>query len=521
MNCSECKKELLDNAKFCRFCGAEQSIESNNNISNVSKPSENACKKCGGSLSNNAKFCKHCGTNADVLDVATLPIAETPKVAAVSTTAGSNKIESEVVSNKVNSPSLSGVEVSSRKVGISGTQIAIGLVAIALLGIFAFVTKSNNSSTPAVITSAQQAVLKQAEDDAAQKKLIETADTSAVLACTFNINRIIYNLVFNNGRVPPSIDIIGFYLQAKTQLHGLKLVQSEQTQSTVIAFNGTGIDGESLKRLPLCVEKVPLTFTDGTKEDYLVAYLYDSQNSNYLSIQPIAPDESAKLIEWYNKVAAKNVRAFGSLPNTSADYVAEVTKPQTQEQNDAIAVDPAKLAEDEAEQKKMADDEAKRIAEEEKAAAVADAEEQKRLAHEEKMALLQQQKEDKAKRADELKKAREELALAKLQASTEQEKLNAEHARLEREAKANTQSSSVQQSPTASATAPLPQVAQGKFKAKFKGFLGMKVATRYYPTEEMKNQALQLWKDEGKILEPNGSVTTLTKDNQAAEALGQ
>ena len=66
---------------------------------------------------------------------------------------------------------------------------------------------------------------------------------------------------------------------------------------------------------------------------------------------------------------------------------------------------------------------------------------------------------------------------------------------------------------------PSPQDVNGKFKAKFKGFLGIKVATRYYQTEEMKNEALRLWKAEGKILEPDGTITTLKSENQAADSI--
>lgn len=364
-NCTSCSKELVPNAKFCQFCGVTQVIKPQpvNETPTVTKVNAvPACKKCGNELIPNAKFCKHCGTNVDAPHVATLPITETPKIAAVNTTV-SSKIESELVSNKVGSPSFNSVDVNNKKTGISGIQITIGLVAIILLAIFAYITKSNNSAPPVIVTPAPAVVV-----------------------------------------APPPV---------------------------------------------------------------------------------VAP---------------------------------AVTPP--------AEVDPAqqaalKQAEDEAAQKKLADDDAKRVAEEEKAAAVADAEEQKRLAHEEKIALLQQQKDEKIKRADELKKAREDLALAKLQANTEQEKLNAEHARLEREAKANAQPATpqpVQQTPATSAT---PQAAQGKFQAKFRGFLGVKVATRYYATEDMKNEAMKLWKAEGKILEPDGSITIVKQENKAAEALGQ
>ena len=360
-NCCNCSKELVPNAKFCKFCGATQAVQPQpvNEIPAVTKVNAApACKKCGNELIPNAKFCKHCGTNVDAPHVATLPITETPKVSTVNTTASSNKIESEVVSNKVNSPSINSVEVTNRKAGISGVQIAIGLAAIILLAIFAYITKSNNSAAPAIVTPTPAAA--------------------------------------------------------------------------------------------------------------------------------VAPPPTA----------------------------APVVTPQAE-------VDPAqqaalKQAEDEAAQKKLADDEAKRIAEEEKAATVADAEEQKRLAHEEKMTLLQEQKDEKIKRADELKKAKDELALAKLKAGIQQAKRDEELARIEA-----LSAPVAQQTPTTSTAPPLPQATQGKFQAKFRGFLGLKVATRYYATEDMKNEAIKLWKAEGKILEPDGSITIVKQENKAAEALGQ
>jgi hypothetical protein len=37
----------------------------------------------------------------------------------------------------------------------------------------------------------------------------------------------------------------------------------------------------------------------------------------------------------------------------------------------------------------------------------------------------------------------------------------------------------------------------------------------------MKNRALQLWKDEGKILEPDGTITVMQQENKAEELLNK
>ncbi len=54
-------------------------------------------------------------------------------------------------------------------------------------------------------------------------------------------------------------------------------------------------------------------------------------------------------------------------------------------------------------------------------------------------------------------------------------------------------------------TTPIP--AANGYTAKFKGAFGRVVAKRTYPTKEMKNRALDLWKKDGTLLEPDGSVT--------------
>jgi hypothetical protein len=47
-----------------------------------------------------------------------------------------------------------------------------------------------------------------------------------------------------------------------------------------------------------------------------------------------------------------------------------------------------------------------------------------------------------------------------------------------------------------------------EYPAKFKGAYGKVEERRTYPTEEMKNKAVDLWDREGKILEPDGTITT-------------
>ena len=59
MICPECKKEISDTAKFCRFCGSKiEKIE-------VSKPEPEGknCPFCGKVVAQKAKFCKFCGGN--------------------------------------------------------------------------------------------------------------------------------------------------------------------------------------------------------------------------------------------------------------------------------------------------------------------------------------------------------------------------------------------------------------------------------------------------------------------------
>jgi hypothetical protein len=224
-------------------------------------------------------------------------------------------------------------------------------------------------------------------------------------------------------------------------------------------------------------------------------------------------------------IAKSNDIALPAILTTpSSPVAAEPPAAELQAEVDTAQQAALKQAEYEIEQKKLAEEEAKRLEEAEKTTAIADAEEQKRLEHEEKLFLLEQQKEENAKRASELKKAREEFELAKLQAKSEGERLVAESASLSKEIKAILQATTpqpVQQPSATSIPATPPTAIQGNFKAKFKGFLGLKVATRYYATEEMKNRALQLWKDEGKILEPDGTITVLQQENKAEVLLNK
>lgn len=54
---------------------------------------------------------------------------------------------------------------------------------------------------------------------------------------------------------------------------------------------------------------------------------------------------------------------------------------------------------------------------------------------------------------------------------------------------------------------PAPAAPAKTYPAKFKGAFGKVVERRTYPTEEMKNRAVNMWDREGKILEPDGTIT--------------
>ena len=164
----------------------------------------------------------------------------------------------------------------------------------------------------------------------------------------------------------------------------------------------------------------------------------------------------------------------------------------------------ADQATDAADQQKLAD--------EEKEATRLLAVEQARVEHEEKLQKLQEQAAAKAARAEELKKARTELAAAKLEAKQQEAKLAEEQAQ-----QAKVESETAQNVQATSQPAPSPQAT---FKTKFKGFLGVTVTKREYPTQEMKDKALQIWKSEGKVLELDGSLTSLdSSSNPAADTI--
>lgn len=78
MKCHKCANALVDGARFCRLCGADQSkgpiAESDSATSpipqNVSESTKNTCAKCGTEMLTNAAFCRNCGTK-----VAGAPVA--------------------------------------------------------------------------------------------------------------------------------------------------------------------------------------------------------------------------------------------------------------------------------------------------------------------------------------------------------------------------------------------------------------------------------------------------------------
>lgn len=186
-----------------------------------------------------------------------------------------------------------------------------------------------------------------------------------------------------------------------------------------------------------------------------------------------------------------------------------VSPPVIPAQAETVEAEP--IAQPEADQ--AADAAAQQIlADEEKEATRLLAVEQARVEHEEKLQKLQEQAAAKAARAEDLKKAREELAAAKLEAKQQEAKLAEEQAQ-----QAKVQSETAQNVQATSQPAPSPQA---KFKTKFKGFLGVTVTKREYPTQEMKDKALQIWKSEGKVLELDGSLTSLdSSSNPAADTI--
>ena len=66
--CSNCKKELIDEAKFCSECGSEIK-------------EKKLCQNCGGELRDDMKFCVQCGTAvASVQDAENEPVSEAEPV---------------------------------------------------------------------------------------------------------------------------------------------------------------------------------------------------------------------------------------------------------------------------------------------------------------------------------------------------------------------------------------------------------------------------------------------------------
>lgn len=56
MKCFQCNEEIADNAKFCKFCAADQSQNPT-----TTTPTAPKCTSCGADLAANTKFCKFCG----------------------------------------------------------------------------------------------------------------------------------------------------------------------------------------------------------------------------------------------------------------------------------------------------------------------------------------------------------------------------------------------------------------------------------------------------------------------------
>lgn len=63
IKCSKCGGELVDDAKFCKFCGASVEAESWQIV----------CPSCGNSLSADAWFCSNCGARLDIKEVVVCP----------------------------------------------------------------------------------------------------------------------------------------------------------------------------------------------------------------------------------------------------------------------------------------------------------------------------------------------------------------------------------------------------------------------------------------------------------------
>jgi cell division protein FtsI/penicillin-binding protein 2 len=166
--------------------------------------------------------------------------------------------------------------------------------------------------------------------------------------------------------------------------------------------------------------------------------------------------------------------------------------------------------------KAEAEAQAKKIA---KAAQIKADEERKVLAEKAEQLRIEKEAALEAKKAaEEARKAHEEARKAQTILAEEQKAklLKDKQAALERERLnliQKQQNNSKQAAPSSFAQqqqAPAEQISDSQskgHKAKFKGALGITIAKRYYPTEAMRDQALEMWGAKGVILEPDGSIT--------------
>ena len=140
MNCVGCNKELLDNAKFCRFCGVSQTVKPPPVITPTvsAQPStEPACKKCGNVLLANAKFCKHCGESASNVIPTPPPAASTappPPVTSIKT--------------NQNTPNVNQIPVNNLAVKRNKNLLipALILLAVCIISTLVYVLKFSDSS---------------------------------------------------------------------------------------------------------------------------------------------------------------------------------------------------------------------------------------------------------------------------------------------------------------------------------------------------------------------------------------
>ena len=60
MICNECGKEIPNNLKFCKYCGAP--VKQDNTANQNSVGGSVFCKACGAPLKEGVAFCTQCGT---------------------------------------------------------------------------------------------------------------------------------------------------------------------------------------------------------------------------------------------------------------------------------------------------------------------------------------------------------------------------------------------------------------------------------------------------------------------------